>query len=44
MKKYSKMMFCWAGIGVIVALIAGLTSLIITKRTVWITLERNKKE
>ena len=43
MKKYSKMMFRWAGIGLIVALIAGLTSLIITKRIVWITLKCNEK-
>lgn len=44
MKKIREKSFSWACIAVILTLIAGFTSLLITKRTVWITLKRNKKE
>lgn len=44
MKKTREKLFSWACIAVILAFIAVFTSLLITKRTVWITLKRNKRE
>lgn len=40
MKTYAKKVFRWTAVLGSVVLIAGITSLITTKKTVWITLKR----
>ena len=40
MKTYAKKIFRWTAVLGSVVLVAGITSLITTKKTVWITLKR----
>ncbi len=43
MKIYAKKIFRWTAVLGSVVLIAGITSFITTKKTVWITVKRNGK-
>ena len=43
MKTFAKKIFRWTAVLGSVVLIAGITSLITTKKTVWITVTRNGK-
>ncbi len=43
MKTFAKKIFRWTAVLGSVVLIAGITSLITTKKTVWITVKRNGK-